>query len=156
MKSNQESPGFFFLNENVSSVNQACRKRRLNGRFLGITAKGWPRVGAWTGTLKNPTKCLWRWEPDGRSNFFLNPPAHLCAITYVTEISLPMKLSNRSHSFTQRLTKPMGVDHVFGFNLRWITLNTILRDSSSDPPWGRREFKSGIHPPYPQRVVKGD
>ena len=29
------------------------------------------------GTLKNPTKCLWRWEPDRRSNFFFSPPAHL-------------------------------------------------------------------------------
>ena len=36
----------------------AVRKRRLKlGRFLGIV-KNWPRVGAWMGTLKNPTKCL--------------------------------------------------------------------------------------------------
>ena len=41
------------------------------------TRKGWPRVGAWTVALKNPTKCLWRWEPDRRYNFF-SPPAHLC------------------------------------------------------------------------------
>ena len=33
-------------------------------------------------TLKNPTKCLWRWEPDRRSNIFFNPPEHLCAVTY--------------------------------------------------------------------------
>ena len=26
-------------------------------------------------------------ELDGRSNFFINPPAHLCAVTYMTEIS---------------------------------------------------------------------
>ena len=32
-----------------------------------------------------PTKCLWRWEPDRRSNFFFSPPAHLCAVTYMTE-----------------------------------------------------------------------
>ena len=31
-----------------------------------------------TGTLKNPTKYLWRWEPDRRYNFFFSPPAHLC------------------------------------------------------------------------------
>ena len=48
------------------------------GRSLGI---GWPRVGAWTGTLKNPTKCLWRWEPDRRYNFF-SPPAHMCRHIY--------------------------------------------------------------------------
>ena len=29
-----------------------------------------------TGTLKNPTKCLWRWEPDRWYNFF-SPPAHI-------------------------------------------------------------------------------
>ena len=52
---------------------------------VGITVeKGWSRVGARTGTLKNPTKCLWRWEPDRRSNFFFSPPAHICAVTYVS------------------------------------------------------------------------
>ena len=34
-----------------------------------------------TGTLKKPAKCLWRWEPDRRSNFF-SPPAHLCRHIY--------------------------------------------------------------------------
>ena len=54
------------------------------GRFLGITVyKSWPRVGASTDTLKNPTKCLWRWDPDRRSNFFFSLPAHLCAVTYI-------------------------------------------------------------------------
>ena len=57
--------------------------------------KGWSRVGARTGTLKNPTKCLWRWEPDRRSNFFFNPPAHLCSVTYMTEISLIVTLNNQ-------------------------------------------------------------
>ena len=63
------------------------RKRRL-GLFLRI-------IVAWTGTLKNSTKCLWCWGPDCRSNFF-SPSAHLCAITYITEISLIMTLSNQS------------------------------------------------------------
>ena len=57
----------------------------------------WPRVGAWTGTLKYHTKCLRRWEPD-HSSKFLNPPANLCAVTYITEISLHVTLSNQSHS----------------------------------------------------------
>ena len=35
-----------------------------------------------TGTFKNPTKCLWRWEPDRRYNFFFSPPAHLCRHIY--------------------------------------------------------------------------
>ena len=66
------------------------------GRCVGITVwKGWSRVGARTGTLKNPTKCLWRWEPDRRSNFFFNPPAHLCAVTYMTEIFLIVTLNNQ-------------------------------------------------------------
>ena len=56
------------------------------------------RVGARTGTLKNPTKCLWRWEPDRRSNFFFSPPAHLCAVTYMTEISLIVTLNNQFNS----------------------------------------------------------
>ena len=57
--------------------------------------KGRSRVGTWTGTLKNPTKCIWRWEPERRPNFF-SPPAHLCAIAYITEISLHVTLYRQS------------------------------------------------------------
>ena len=35
------------------------------------------------------------WEPDRRSNFFFSPPAHLCAVTYMTEISLIVTLNNQ-------------------------------------------------------------
>ena len=35
------------------------------------------------------------WEPDRRSNF--SPPAHLCAVTYMTEISLIVTLNNQFH-----------------------------------------------------------
>ena len=35
------------------------------------------------------------WELDCRSNFFFSPPAHLCAVTYVTEILLNVTLSNQ-------------------------------------------------------------
>ena len=31
---------------------------------------------------------------------FFSPPAHLCAVTYITEISLHVTLSNQSHSLT--------------------------------------------------------
>ena len=57
----------------------ACRKRRVNGavcrnhRVVPCRCR--------TGTLKNPAKCLWRWEPDRRYNF-CNPPAHLCRHIY--------------------------------------------------------------------------
>ena len=85
---------------------QRDRKRRLNGavcRNHRIKRFG-PRVGVRTGTLKNPTKCLWRWEPDRRSNFFFSPPAHLCAVTYMTEISLIVTLNNLFNS-TQRINE---------------------------------------------------
>ena len=43
---------------------QRDRKRRLNGAVCrNHRKKGWSRVGARTGTLKNPTKCLWRGSP---------------------------------------------------------------------------------------------
>ena len=60
--------------------------------------------------LKNPTKCLWRWEPDRRSNFFFSPPAHLCAVTYMTEISLIVTLNNK---FTHSLTVAMETKTIF-------------------------------------------
>ena len=53
--------------------------------------KSWPHVGAWSGTLRNPMKCLWHWEPDRRSNFF-SPPGYICAVTYITEIPLHLTL----------------------------------------------------------------
>ena len=71
------------------------------GRFLELTVKRVARIGAWR---ENPTKCLWRWEPDRRFNFFFNPPVHLCVVTYITEISLHVTLSNQSHSLTHSLS----------------------------------------------------
>ena len=35
------------------------------------------------------------WEPDRRSNFFFSPPVQLCAVTYMTEISLIVTLNNQ-------------------------------------------------------------
>ena len=74
---------------------QRDRKRRLNGAVcqnhrIKRVVPCWCR----TGTLKKPTKCLWRWEPDRRSNFF-SPPAHICAVTYITDISLIVTLNNQ-------------------------------------------------------------
>ena len=60
-----------------------------------VSESPYKKGGARTGTLKNPTKCLWRWEPDRRSNFFFGPPAHLCAVTYMTEISLIVTINNQ-------------------------------------------------------------
>ena len=73
--------GFGGQVENVSSVSPACRKRRLIGAMCR-DHRVKRVVPCWcldrTGTLKDPTKCLWRWEP----NFFFSPPVHLCAVTY--------------------------------------------------------------------------
>ena len=83
---------------------QRDRKRRLNGAVCrNHRIKRVVRVGARTGTLKNPTKCLWRWEPDRRSNFFFSPPAHLCAVTYMTEISLIVTLNNQFNNNNNNL-----------------------------------------------------
>ena len=38
------------------------------------------------------------WELDRRYNFFFSPPAHLCAVTYMTEISLIVTLNNQFNS----------------------------------------------------------
>ena len=35
------------------------------------------------------------WEPDRRYNVFFSPPAHLCAVTCMTEISLIVTLNNK-------------------------------------------------------------
>ena len=64
--------------ENTSSVSPGCRNRRLNGAVCrNYRIKRVVPCRCRTGTLKNPTKCLWRLEPDRRYNFF-SPPAHLC------------------------------------------------------------------------------
>ena len=38
------------------------------------------------------------WLRTLRHDNFFNPPAHLCAVTYVTEISMHVTLSSQSHS----------------------------------------------------------
>ena len=59
-----------------------CRNHRIK--------RGGPVSVLGRSRLKNPTKCLWRWE----SNFF-SPPAYLCAVTYMTEISLIVTFNNQ-------------------------------------------------------------
>ena len=53
------------------------------------------RVSAWTGTLKEPYEMSMALGPDCRSNFFFSPPAYLCAVTYMTEISLVVTLNSQ-------------------------------------------------------------
>ena len=46
--------------------------------------------------LDDPTKCLCRWEPEHRSNyFFFGPPAHLRGVACMAEISLIVTLNNQ-------------------------------------------------------------
>ena len=75
--------------EQGRSTGAVCRNHRIK-RLVPCRAR--------TGTLKNPAKCLWRWEPDRRSYFFFSPPAHLCAVTYMTEISLIVTLNKQFNS----------------------------------------------------------
>ena len=74
------------------------------GRFLGITVKRGIPCRCLDGHVKEPYEMSMAWEPDRRFNFF-NRPAHLCAVTYVTEISLNVTLNNHIHSFTQAIIK---------------------------------------------------
>ena len=72
----------------VGSFNVTVLAPTRDHPFYTVIPTQRSRVGSWTGTLKNPTKCLWRWEPDRRFNF-------LCAVTYITEISLHVTLSKK-------------------------------------------------------------
>ena len=53
--------------------------------------------------LKEPIKCLWRWVPDCRTTFF-RPPAHLCAVTNITELLLNVTLSYQFNQSTNNMT----------------------------------------------------
>ena len=65
------------------------------GRFLGIIVKRLAPCRYLNGHVKEPYEMSMAWEPDCRSNF-LSPPAHLCAVTCITEISSNVTLSNQS------------------------------------------------------------
>ena len=63
----------------TKSISPACRN------WGGLSESPIERVvpcKCRTGTLKNPAKCLWRWESDHRYNFFFSPPPHLCHHIY--------------------------------------------------------------------------
>ena len=55
--------------------------RRTYSRLKPPASSRGYKKGGRTDTLKNPTKCLWRWEPDRRCNFF-SPRTHLCRHIY--------------------------------------------------------------------------
>ena len=68
------------------------------GRFLGITVKRVAPCPRLDGHVKEPYEMSMAWESDRRYNFFFSPPAHLCAVTYITEKALHVMLSNYSLS----------------------------------------------------------
>ena len=61
------------------------------------------------GHVKEPYEMSKAWKPYHKSNFFFSPPAHLCAVTSMTEILLIVTLNNQFttifkiqiHSLTQ-------------------------------------------------------
>ena len=71
-------------------------KRRLNGTVCrNHRIKRVVPCRCLDGHVKEPYEMSMAWEPDRRSNFFFSPPAHLCAVTYMTEISLIVTLNNQ-------------------------------------------------------------
>ena len=74
---------------------QRDRKRRLIGAVCrNHRIKRVVPCRCLDGHVKEPYEMSMAWEPDRRSNFFFSPPAHLCAVTYMTEISLIVTLNN--------------------------------------------------------------
>ena len=81
----------------------------------------------YTDTLKNPTKWIWSLEPDHRSNFF-SLPAHLCAVTYMSEIPLIVTLNNQFTSpdldmfyiMRSRNIKRLLLIRIPHFQVKWI------------------------------------
>ena len=63
-------------------------------RFLGITIKRVVPCRCLDGHVKEPQEMSMAWEPDRWFNFLFRPPAqlHVCAVTYITEISLNVTL----------------------------------------------------------------
>ena len=63
-----------------------CRNHRIK-RVVPCRCLDWH--------VKEPYEMSMAWEPDRWSNFFFSPLAHLCAVTYMTEISLIVTLNNQ-------------------------------------------------------------
>ena len=85
---------------------QRDRKRRLNGAVCrNRRIKRVVPCRCQDVHVKEPYEMSMAWEPDRRSNFFFSPPAHLCAVTYMTEISLIVTLNNKFNS-----TQPNATD----------------------------------------------
>ena len=101
---------------------QRDRKRRLNGAVCrNHRIKRVVPCRCLDGHVKEPYEMSMAWEPDRRSNFFFSPPAHLCAVTYMTEISLIVTLNNQFNS-----TQPYHIHATPSIIYRLSTVNRIF------------------------------
>ena len=58
------------------------------------------------------------WDPDSRSNFF-SEPAHQCAVTCLTEISLIVTLFSQKWTWTKNLHLLQMQKHVLVYRICW-------------------------------------
>ena len=65
------------------------------GWFLGIPANGFAPCRCLDGHVKESYEMSMALEPGRRSNYFFSSPAHLCTVTYITEISLNVTLNRK-------------------------------------------------------------
>ena len=68
------------------------------------------------GHVKEPYEMSMAWEPDRRSNFsFFSPPAHLCAVTCMTEILLIVTLNNQFTSLIKGVKELAAGEKIYVF-----------------------------------------
>ena len=70
------------------------------GQFLGITIKGMAPCRCFDGHAKEPYEMSMALEPDRMSKFFFSPPAHLCDVTCITEISLIVTVVKKPNEYS--------------------------------------------------------
>ena len=99
-----------------------------SSRAPGLTSGSWTEPGVlactlqFTVILKNPAKCLWRWEPDRRNNFF-GPPAHLCR--HMCDWNI-VAFDVKHQFFFKCLNYPLVSPHCFKFPLVTSALGAIF------------------------------
>ena len=82
----------------------------------------------------DPMKCQFRCEPDRRSTFF-RPHVHLCAVTYIIEISMNVTLSNQfdnNQSITPYFSVKAPFEPLFHVQPSWDTEDLFFTTPSSN------------------------
>ena len=80
----------FFIREEVGPTVGLPTPKTLFGITVKMLAPWWLE-----GHVKEPYEISMAGEPD-RMSIFFSPPSHLCAVIYISEISLNLTLSNHS------------------------------------------------------------